>query len=47
MGEVTQIFPDDLSTESLIVKSPQKSKKRKILSPSNDEKQTKIRQEKS
>jgi hypothetical protein len=47
MGEVTQIFPDDLSPDTLIVKSPHKCKKRKILSPSNDEKQTKIRQEKS
>ena len=47
MGEVTQIHPDEISTDSLISKSPPKTKKRKTLSPANDIKQTKIRQEKS
>jgi hypothetical protein len=44
MGEVTAIFPDE-NNDSQLNQSPNpKSKKRKTLSPANEEKQTKIRQ---
>lgn len=47
MGEVTKIFPDENPRDVALSTSPHKSKKRKTLSPTNEEKVMKIRPEKA